>query len=409
VKIFIGLNNIASIFHDLKMGFDDLGIDTLIISGFSGSHIINEYADYNTAKIKEYVPIFKPKRLAYLFRRIWSRLVDIYYLRLAMKECDVFLFISDSFFPSHKDLKILRSKKKKIISVFVGDDVRWYYSMKQEFTSYGLQPIEYPSADFKTIQTLANRLKRIRTAEKYSDFIFSRLDQGQLQLRPYHRWNMMVTPEKFIENSSQRVIPIIAHAPSSREIKGTKYVLEAFDRLRLEGYEFELAIIENVANYEAVKMYGNADILVDQLLCPGAGRLATEALASGTIVLSNMAYDVYPQMTPDDCPIIDVNPATFYEKLKWLITDFDFRKEHAKKGRPYVEKYLDVSLFCEKVVALVKGESIPYDYTPEFFRNKYIAESENEIALLNRWTEKVKMESWYSEGIQSGKRDNLYF
>lgn len=411
MKIFIGLNNIASMFCDMKDGFEKLGLETLIISQYKpGVNIIQDCADYNTYSIKELVPVFRPNRIAYPLRNWWAKKVDRFFFKKALRECDVFLFISDSFLPDFSDLKEIKSRGKKIIFVFVGDDVRWFNSMKAEFSNYGLQPLEYPSNELKTLAALEKRLQRIRIVEKHADFIFSRLDQAQLQLRPYFRWNMMVNPGKISENCYQRINnPIVVHAPSSREVKGTKYLLWAVEKLKTEGYEFEFSLIENVPNIEAIRMYGEADILVDQLLCPGTGKLATEALATGTIVLSNMSYGIYPQNNPTDCPVIDVNPNTIYERLKWLIENPDYRVEHSKKGRPYVEKELDVKFFCDKVVQLLNGKNLPYDYHPSFLKDNYAPTSEDETGMLNKFNNVVNHEKWYKEYVLPAKRTELMF
>ena len=77
----------------------------------------------------------------------------------------------------------------------------------------------------KTFLALNNKLEQIRNGEKYADMIFSRLDQAQLQLRPYYRWHMMVDMSKYEYTHIQKKKPLIVHAPSNRKVKGTEYVL----------------------------------------------------------------------------------------------------------------------------------------------------------------------------------------
>ncbi|WP_323757907.1 glycosyltransferase [Roseivirga sp.] len=411
MKVFIGLNNIASVFSDLKNGFSDLGIDTFIVSRYiSSSVIIHDYADFNTAKVKDSLPTLKPRILNSLVRKVWGKLVDAYIFRKAVKECDVFVFISSSFREDFADLEYLKRKGKKIVCVFVGDDVRWFFAMEQEFKKHGLAPIEYDIDGLKTQVALKERLTRIRTCERYSDFIFSRLDQGQLQLRPYYRWNMMVNAKQINENRAQRKVrPIVAHAPSDRSIKGTKYVLRAIEELKNEGYDFAVKLIENVPNEKAVELYSDVDIVIDQLLCPGTGKLATEALASGAVVMANMSYDNYPQKNPADCPIVDVNPSTIKEELASLINDYERRSELAARGRAYVDKYLDIRIFCKKVINLIEGQPIQYDYIPSFFRNDYTPISEDEKELLNQWNACIQNEEWYGEFVADGEREGLKF
>ena len=410
MKIFLGLSNIASQFVDLQEGFKELGIETMsVIYGEKNNIIVNK-VDYNITKLKSLFPYFKPRRISSRIKPIWDRKIEEFIIKKAFKECNVFIFFWSSFTNDFSDLKELKFLGKTVICVFVGDDVRWYYAMKQEFASYGLKPIDYPNNYDYSINGLAEKIRRLRMGEKYADFIFSRLDQAQLELRPYYRWNMMVNVKKYEENSFQRKIkPIIAHAPSSREVKGTKYILDVFEKLRKEGIEFEILLIENIPHLEALKLYKNVDILIDQLLCPGSGKLATEALACGTIVMAHMAYDKYPQKNPSECPIIDVNPDTLYEKLKNLILNYEFRVEHAKKGNPYVKTHLDVRKFCKKIIDLCEGKQVEYDYSPDFFKEKFIPESEEATLVYNKWTETVKECDWYRKNINAVERVGLKF
>lgn len=410
MKIFIGFNNVASQFFDLKRGFADLNIKSYTAQYyFSNNPIVNNEVDFYLPKMKGYIKLFRPYFVYNRIKPLWDKFVEKYIYKKAIIQCDVFIFLWRSFDEDFYDLKDLIKRGKKVICVFVGDDIRWYYGMKQEFSSYNLRPIEYPEYDYST-KGLVEKLVKLRNVEKNAHFIFSRLDQSQLSLRPYYRWNMMVYPKDYLNNVTQRkYCPKVAHAPSNRKIKGTDYILDVFEKLKNEGIPFEPVLIENMTHSEAIKEYGDADILIDQLLCPGTGKLATEALASGTIVMGLMAYDTYPQKNPADCPIIDVNPENLYNKLKDLILDYPFREEHAKKGRPYVEKYLDVKLFCQKVVDLANGVPKEPDYFPTFFRKQFVPESEESQKLYNYWNDQLQNCSWYKQYVAKGERDGLYF
>ena len=125
--------------------------------------------------------------------------------------------------------------------------------------------------------------------------------------------------------------------------------------------------------------------------------------------MGHMAYDTYPQKNPSDCPVIDVNPETLYPKLKALIEDYDFRKIHALKGRPYVEKHLEVGLFCDKVLALVQGQKLEFDYQPNFFRDYFVPESAEAALVYNKWTKEVMDCGWYKTYVKPGERAGLIF
>lgn len=410
-KIFVGLTNIASILSDIKHTFAALGVEaiTAVHQNHAGN-IIHNQVDYDFSQMKHYWfggvrPRFVQKKL----QERWLKPEDRIW-RKAVKECGTFVFIWNTFQPNYEDIAALKKMGKKVINVFVGDDVRWHKACAQEYVHFSMYPPEYDQADRFTIQDLTQRLRFLRTAEKQADFIFSRLDQAQLALRPYHRWNMMVNPGNIIENPSQRKQrPVIAHAPSNRKAKGSDYLLQALDQLEKEGVEFELKLIEGVTHKTALQMYQDADILVDQLLFPGTGKLSTEGLASGCVVLSHMAYDKYPQNNPADCPIIDVDPDNVYQQLKDLIPDYARREKLAKQGRTYVEQHLDVKYFCEKILQLISGEKLDYDYTPSFFRQHFVPGSEEASILYNQWTDFVKDCDWYQQYVPEGERAGLKF
>jgi hypothetical protein len=396
-------------YYDLKTSFSEMGVQTFSVTRETQANIINDTSDFNIQKEKDRVPLFKPRRFSGPLKKWWDQKVERDVYQKALKECDIFIFFWETFHRDHSDLAELKRAGKKVFNVFVGDDARWYYGMKQEFESYHMLPMEYDKSYDYSVKGLESRLKLLRNAEAHADFIFSRLDQAQIELRPYYRWNMMVNSKKFIHRPQQREIPIVAHAPSNRAIKGTKTVLEVFDRLKKEGLNFEVMLIENVPNAKAIEMFGSADILIDQLYCPGTGKLSTEALASGTIVMSHMAYDRYPQKNPQECPIIDANTLNLYDQLKSLIPDLSRREKLAAQGRPYVEKYLDVSIFCQRILSLAKGEKIEYDYEPTFFREKFIPESEESKSIYNKWTKVVSQTDWYKKRVRSGERSGLIF
>ncbi len=122
-----------------------------------------------------------------------------------------------------------------------------------------------------------------------------------------------------------------------------------------------------------------------------------------------MAYDKFPQKNPKECPIVDVNPDTLYEKLKELIVNFEYRQELAEKGRPYVEKYLDVRHFCNKVLEIVSGKEPEYDYVPTFFRDEFIPENQEYTNIYNESIKEVMNCDWYKQRIKSGEREGLHF
>ena len=80
---------------------------------------------------------------------------------------------------------------------------------------------------------------------------------------------------------SDRVRPVILHAPSSRRRKGTEHVVAA-----VEGLDADLEIVEGLHHDEAFERFRNADIVVDQLNAGWYGLFAIECMALGKPVVT---------------------------------------------------------------------------------------------------------------------------
>jgi glycosyltransferase involved in cell wall biosynthesis/Tfp pilus assembly protein PilF len=413
-KIFIGFTNIASMITDYKMGFEALGLRA-ITAVYQSSPIQHTVVDYNFSELIAKIDVAASQETGHkdrnepakkLKRQIWER---------SLRECDVFIFIWNSFLPDFSDYAELKKRGKKIVTFFVGNDIRWIPAMEQEFAKYNLPKKDYD--DSYRMVPLINKLNYLRTAEKYSDLITSHPGMSQLALRPYFSSGMPLWLRKFRENNNQRRIPKIIHAPSNRAIKGTKYVLDVFEALKREGLEFETELIENLPNLEAIKKYEDADILVGQLFSTYGGRQELEALACGSIVLSGFRPDYaqdYINKNSQYCqklkeyPLVSVDPNSLYHELKNIILDYPRRVEIAKKGRPYVEKYHDATKLARRTLELLEQDHAEPDFYPTFFRNEFIPES-NDTAIYNHYNEMVKECNWYKSNVTPGERCGLIF
>jgi len=410
-KIFIGLVDIASFIADWNEGFKKNNIDTLTGSIAYQPSVQNSKVHFVIQKTQDKIRYFKPGRISVRLKPWWNKTVKNYYFNKAVRECDVFLFIWSSFKDDFSDYKYLKEKGKKIITLFVGSDVRWPYSMKQDFQLHNISVVEdyhYDHTDYSIID-LERCLRCLRMAEKYSDLILGQPNYMQLALKPYNNINIPIILDSFKNKQTQRKIPLLVHAPTST-IKGTKFIEEAVARLSREGMLFEYKRIQNMPRAEALEVYSNADIVLDQLLLPGGGKLAYECLAMGKIVLTAMDYTNYDQKKPSDCPLVDVNPDTLYDVLKKIILDYDGRVELATKGRPYILEHHNPKTIVKKVIDLLNSSNQQtFDFKPTFFRDKFIPESEDAINMYNKWTDVVKDCDWYKEEIITGNRAGLKF
>lgn len=410
MRIFIGLEDTASLASDLKTGFSAIGMETyaaILEPNYNSTNLVDKIIVRRNF-LKD-LPV-RPYRFRQFIRYGFQRQL---LLREMAKTCEIFIFIWQSFYADARDLAYLRSLDKKIVVFFMGSEQRWKNAYEQEMSLFGIPSYytRFGKNDYQgSFKNLQNTLCYLRHVEKFADVIYSLPNQSQLSLRPYNHAFTPIDSKGIEENSQQRKIPVIVHAPTKQAVKGTDIVLNALKRLKSEGIKFETCLIENVPHLEAIKMYTKSDIVVDQLFIPSGGKLAREALAAGKVVLSSIRRD-YIDNIPADCPIIDVNPKTLYEELKKIILDFPRRIELAKQGRPYVEKYHDVSVICCDILQKLENQTSAenLDYYPRFFREKFMPESEKHIKLYNRWSQFVSKTDWYRKYITVGERDGLIF
>lgn len=128
----------------------------------------------------------------------------------------------------------------------------------------------------------------------------------------------------------------ILHAPSKRWLKGTEHVLSAIKKLKNEGYNIELILIENTPHDEALTYYKQADIVVDQLLIGWYGMLAQECMALGKPVCVYLREDLQGYMPTQ--PMLNTTADNISKNLKMLIEDPSLRVELGKLGRRYVQE-----------------------------------------------------------------------
>lgn len=407
MKIFIGLSDMASQVSDLAKGFSELGFATH--SAIIEPHLLHAtrvdtilHRDNFISRRKWFSTRFR-NWLLYSSQRK-KLLIE------RSKDCDTFIFVWDTFFQDCSDLALLKSMGKKIVVFFMGSEQRWCHAYGQEMAKYGI-PSYYDGLSPSDIQFSLRGLKRkiryLRTVEKFADAIFSLPNQSQLALRPYQHFFIPADSGLIQEKAQQRQVPIVAHAPSKRSVKGTSHVLEVFQRLQAEGVSFEPLLIENVPYHEALCRYSNVDVVIGQLFIPSGGKLERECMAAGKVVLSSV-WRKYPDDLPVDCPMIDVNPNNLYQELKAIISDYNRRQQLANEGRRYVEKYHALRPVCYQVLSALQHPE-KSALTPRFFRDEYQPQSQAEIAILNRGTQLVRDTAWYQQNISPGTRNGLLF
>jgi glycosyltransferase involved in cell wall biosynthesis len=145
---------------------------------------------------------------------------------------------------------------------------------------------------------------------------------------------------------------VVAHAPSNREVKGTRYLIRAIEELAADGVRVHLDLIEGVPRAEVLERLRAADIVVDQLLIGWYGGLAVEAMALGKPVVCHIREDP-PQENPfgDELPIVRADRGSLAARLRELIDDREARRRVGVAGRAFVERRHDPRVIAREVLS----------------------------------------------------------
>ncbi len=299
-----------------------------------------------------------------------QRIFDAGYL---LGSHDVFLYqwARDSFLPNLGDLPFLQSKGKKIISAFMGSDVRHYPTFAE-----WLGPLrDYILSLPFNKEDISSSLVPLRMAEAFSSVIFSQPNQSLLGVRPYHHLFIPVDLSKTQFHIPNNPIPKVLHIPARRGMKGTSFFLEACEALHREGVVFELRTLEDIPNSQVLSEMRTADIYLDELLAPLYGKTAIEAMGCGCAVVNGADFVREPY--PPERPIWSVNPWNLKERLRELIENRELRISLAEQGRVYAQRYHDHVSVCDGMLRALEdsapdsrihyptlytsGECVPHD------------------------------------------------
>jgi glycosyltransferase involved in cell wall biosynthesis len=147
--------------------------------------------------------------------------------------------------------------------------------------------------------------------------------------------------------------PLVVHAPSNREKKGTRWVIEACAQLPVD-----LDIVERVPHELARERYARADIVVDQLNAGWHGVFALESMALGKPVVTYLKPDVVEQSAEGygiRLPVVPATKETLVEALRPLVESPQLRREIGAASRAYVEQVHDIDRVADRLLDVYRS------------------------------------------------------
>lgn len=285
-----------------------------------------------------------------------------FYLK-ALVQYDIFHFnFGRSLWPAYHrlgfseldDLPALRALGKKIVVTFQGCDVR-----QREFCN-----LNYPVSACSDEHCAGRYCSEIAGTEKqrqaemfgrYAHKIFTvnpdllRVLPPQAQFLPYACVDLKQWYPR-LKNKSEKFV--VLHAPTNRDIKGTKYILKAVAELEKKYKNLQFTLIENEPHEKVQELYLQADIAIDQLLVGWYGRFAVEMMSLGKPVICYIREEdlqFIPSQMAQELPIVNASQATIQQVLERLINDPGNLALIGEKGRAYVEKWHDPIKIAQKM------------------------------------------------------------
>lgn len=251
-----------------------------------------------------------------------------------------FLYIWKTGFLIDRELefKFLKSKRKKIVCMFVGSDIRSLELRKKLYKKLNIDG----SANYLDQINNEKEVKEVaRVADKFADVIFSAsVDQvSYLESKQYfpffyyNKDNFYCNDDKF--NNKIKII----HAPSNPLIKGTQVVRAAIKKLELEGYSFEYLEIQNMNNSILLEHLKSTHIVLNEFYAFALGVLSIEAMANHCAVLtsSDPLIEIgLPQNEKDAW--FKTQAWEIYDNLKYLLDNPKKIKYYADNGFDYALK-----------------------------------------------------------------------
>jgi hypothetical protein len=254
------------------------------------------------------------------------------------------------------DLRLLKAAGRRIVVTYQGDDARLGHSWGRPGSPFDFRLSDevgyYTPAWDEARRRMIGRMTRFADRIYYLNPDLAHTLPPHAEFMGYGHVDMRDwIPVPFALGVDEP--PLVVHAPWHKGVKGTRFVLDAVERLQDEGVPFRFEQIEGLPHAEARRLYNRAHILIDQLLLGWYGGLAVELMALGKPVIAHVResdLSVLPEAMRAELPVIDATHETIYDVLhEWLTVRKGELAEVGARGRSYVERWHDPLKIAERL------------------------------------------------------------
>jgi antigen flippase len=299
-----------------------------------------------------------------LFQKVGRHLWNYWFQLRCFFRYDIFHFYyGTSLLPRQWDLPFYHMFGKQVILEYLGNDIQSYELSIQKYrwtnVKFMMSPEEGKAADAKIKRRLAFESqyasRTLVCAPVYSEFAPNStvlplaIDLAELPLRRFPNFEGVFK---------------LLHAPTDRNFKGTKFIIEAIEKLISGGYPVELTIAENISHAELLKKYHECHLFIDQILGGWYGTAAIEAMACGRPVVCSIRQSYFVHIGyGSQIPIIDADPDTIYPALAQLLDrGIEELQKLGLRSRQFVEQVHDSRKVATELLQIYESARRPKQF-----------------------------------------------
>ena len=239
----------------------------------------------------------------------------------------------------------LYKKNNKYVVTYNGCDARQKFTIIKKYSICACSNPKCYNYICHSEKIDSNKRRKIKKMTSFCDTVFY-LNPDLKQFLPE---NSIFLPysiaswDKISNKDRKYNYPIkIVHAPSQRGAKGTEEILSVIEKIK-NGFpeKIEFILVEGMKNYEAIKIYEQADILLDQILIGWYGALTVEAMKAGCAVMvyireEDLQYIPLKMHADIKNTFINCTKFNLYEKIAEIIENPNILKKYSKYSLDYV-------------------------------------------------------------------------
>lgn len=208
-----------------------------------------------------------------------------------------------------------------------------------------------------------SNIRNLNLINKYAHLVIGTgFTKPQINNYKYLKWKSfdldvfnsdIIIPNKYVisDNTKFRILHITSlnnRENGGKNIKGSKFIIEAISTLKNEGYNCELMHFDHIESRNMKFIQAQADLIIDQLIYGHWGSTALEGVALGKPVIcyfnKEWKDNYIKSLSIESWPFIEANPGTIYTVVKNLLDNPNLLIEYSNLSKDFATKYLDVKI-----------------------------------------------------------------